>query len=89
MNYQSFSSPFNSGGEGRLTRRKRHHGISSGTRYQHSVPGTMGNGSNAGSSSKEGWGSVSKTPCYVCLAAALGSLPYLESLEIMQEGAED
>lgn len=41
MNYQSFSSPLKSGGEeGKLTRRKRHHSVSS--------LGTMGNRSNAG-----------------------------------------
>lgn len=40
MNYQSFSSPLKSGGEeGKLTRRKRHHSVSS--------LGTMGNRSNA------------------------------------------
>lgn len=53
MNYQSFSAPFNSGWGGELTSRKRHYNAFSGKKHQHSAPGTVGNGSNVGRSSKE------------------------------------
>lgn len=52
-------------------------------------PGTMGNGQQHRELCKEGGGSVSKTPSYVCLAAALGSLSHPKSLEITQEEEGD
>lgn len=88
MNYQSFSSPFNSGGEASCPEGKDITAF-------HLVPDINTQflalrGMEAMQELQQArLGSVSKTPCYVGLAAALGSLPSPKSLEIMQEGEED